>query len=104
MEADDTRGGICSFTHGLQFMFFNKMRNKPVIDLNILERTENWDSCIIDATLEFRALDAHCARVQLNRAQAHVFERVQAPFSDQTSQTNWTPEVKRAWPRYGISQ
>lgn len=37
MEAADVNERICSFTCKLQFLFINKVRTRPVINLNILD-------------------------------------------------------------------
>ncbi len=36
-EAAEDNDGICSFTHKLQYLFINKMRTRPILNLNVLE-------------------------------------------------------------------
>ncbi len=35
-EAAEVNGGVCSFTRKLQHLFINKMRTRPIVNLNVL--------------------------------------------------------------------
>ncbi len=36
-EATEVNGGICIFTHKLHYLLINKMRTRPIINLNVLK-------------------------------------------------------------------
>lgn len=40
-EGAEVEGGICNFTHRLQFMFINKVRTRPIINPNCIQLIEN---------------------------------------------------------------
>lgn len=51
-EAADFDGGICRFTRKLQFQFINKVRTRPVINLNILDLNKLLEKCTVQVVIE----------------------------------------------------
>ncbi len=46
-EAAEVNERICSFAHKPQFIFINKVRTRPVINLNILDLIKLVEKCTV---------------------------------------------------------
>ncbi len=54
-EATEVNGGICSFTHKLQYLFINKMRTRPILNLNVL-KIKLIEKCDIQIVIQIFAV------------------------------------------------
>ncbi len=54
-DAAEDNGGICSFTRKLQYLFINKMRTRPIVNLNVLKLHLHLSTAYYTATITIRA-------------------------------------------------
>ncbi len=119
-EATEDNSGICSFTHKLQYMFINKTRTRPIVNLNVLNLI-NWkvwyssykDFCCHYDNSAFKTstLTVPCSSVISSHTTcvphpSHLFKRVMVKWnaldtvqSSHTYEMNWTLRVNHTQAR-----
>ncbi len=53
MKTADVNTRICSFTRYLQFLFINKVRTRPVMNLKILDLIKLIEKCCVVVVIEY---------------------------------------------------